>query len=593
MSLILSLGGKSFRGVWVFGVLLVLSSENSRAMQIQILETSPAVRQVPTQDTGKGLFTWWPNGSPDSHLPEACNPKRIDEIFRDSSPWPVQGKPLQEYFDACEPFFAIQTTDTPPLVRTALLKYPVETNPNVRKVEVLLGDGKRIKGFLAMQPTQEARPLIIAKCGLFCDPDAGPTLREVLMQLFEGAPFHVLALANMSGETFIKDNRVLGFGGFDEGRQIFRIAEYLKSVHFPYHDHISEIHVLGISLGGQAALYSGLYASQNESRIQSVLASCPVVSLRASMENIYRPSLVGEAIRWVTLGQVREVLEFIPFVSDILQINGSTRQREILSRLASAAVEFYKKETAKNPWDLAPFQSQRIQDLNKFWSVNEFVSFASQVRVPTLVIASEDDPVVKFQSNTRKLADFARQNGESISVIQLKRGQHCGSSAAYGWATQAHLWRNFFLSHSPSLTSTKSQVSKNWIDLRKYMTKSKWNPTQYKLGRFDLNAKQHLRLKENDENLYVHLKKYALNGGPECGRYDFSDADRKECFVSYEVKVPFRDLNWGASPPRDSREANELTRRLNTQGAEFLDERHMAAQGTSRPIAIMGVSNPF
>ena len=116
---------------------------------------------------------------------------------------------------------------------------------------------------------------------------------------------------------------------------------------------------------------------------------------------------------------------------------------------------------------------------------------------------------------------------------------------------------------------------------------------QYKLGRFDLNAKQHLQLKENDGNLYVHLKKYALNGGPECWRYDAFDADRKECFVSYEVKVPLNDLSWGILPPKDSREANELTRRLNSQDLEFLDDRHMAAQGTSNPIALVGVTNPF
>ena len=101
-------------------------------------------------------------------------------------------------------------------------------------------------------------------------------------------------LANVSGTDYLKDNGVVAVGGFDEGDQIMQVAEIVKDSNAKLSQYISDIHVLGFSLGGNGALFSSLYNSFSEDRpISSVAAICPVVNLQPTMESVFSKSFRG------------------------------------------------------------------------------------------------------------------------------------------------------------------------------------------------------------------------------------------------------------------------------------------------------------
>jgi hypothetical protein len=164
---------------------------------------------------------------------------------------------------------------------------------------------------LFLKEASEPRPLIIVKCGLQCDLGT-PTLKYLLSMLFDEGPFHVMLVPNITSKTYQIQNKIVSVGGFDEGRNVLAVAKYVDSDAFPFKEKISRVHVAGISLGGHAALYSGLYNSfdkkpNGDSYISTIFAGCPVVDLKSSVDGLYDGSTLGKIFEDYFWKQFKEV----------------------------------------------------------------------------------------------------------------------------------------------------------------------------------------------------------------------------------------------------------------------------------------------
>jgi len=340
------------------------------------------------------------------------------------------------------------------LGRTAKVIYDYNLHPNYKKIELLGLDGLKVRAELFIKDSEKPRPLIIIKCGLLCD-SGDSTLKLTLMYLFDQGPFHVLLVPNISGTEYQYENRIVSLGGYDEGRQIIKLARYVQSSQFFAKDKISSVHVLGISLGGQAALYASLYSNYNvdpygQPFVKSFFAACPVVDLKKSVDNLSSGGgVVSRIFRSLFWAQLELLGKIIPAVGEIV-----ARRREengiksIPDMIARGALDYYKKVTPIAGWNLPPFENFVIKTENDFWSQNRFQDFKNIARSNVFVWAAENDPVVKTKHNAKLL-----ENQSPFHVLITPYGYHCSFTEAYGWKVGSGVIRSFFMSESPELLS--------------------------------------------------------------------------------------------------------------------------------------------
>lgn len=528
---------------------------------------------------GEDVLAWTPMGENINFSSPQCSKESIAEVFRSTRDTGLQRLRLASYLQRCETEINISEDPIPPLAKRALLGLPLRSNPFVRKVKITLSDSRVLFGFLTLKPDLRARPLIIAQCGLFCNLSDSSTHRNFIAHFFDESPFHVLTLGSITGKDFQRANGIPALGGFDEGRQIYQVAQFLRSSQSPFHDRISSVHAVGVSLGGQAALYSALYDSMNgQNTLQSAIALCPVVSLKNSMTDIYAGNPIGIVARFLTVLQLREVFRYIPILGELLDISERLTRQQVFDSLSLAATVFYQRKTAETPWDLKPFLSQSIASREDFWAWNQFSDFAHHLTTPTMVVAAQDDRIVRTPANSGLLTN---EKSQALNVVTLQKGDHCGFAEANGWANISTLLREYVLSHSPEfyVPSTKSY---EWVRIDDLVQKLKW-PRNYSLGRSESVAgyRWNISSSRDEMDLFVTIfDSYKTIGQGEglCYYHSPYHAPR-DCYRTIAIQVPLNRLAFANQRVGSSDyQANWLSRMANTR-LQILDAQGMELAG--------------
>ncbi|MGZ6449065.1 MAG: hypothetical protein ACXWRA_13580 [Pseudobdellovibrionaceae bacterium] len=436
-----------------------------------IPELPPDLQVSPVSGQKQGnWFPWNPTGMNNRPASNYCSKDFLrDQLWLFSYSVAAQGKAVNDWIHRCNkeissPYF---NSSSAPLMKYATVSYEMRENPHIRMIKATLPDGRKLTGLLAMKPDDKPRPFIIAKCGIYCNSEQSTTQRAFMMHLFDESPFHVLALANNTGSDFQIDNQAFSLGGFDEGRQLYEIAQLLRSPESPIRHRISSVHVMGSSLGGNAALYAGLYASLNPppdpypDLIQSVTAICPVVVLENSGQHLFLAQPISTVASFETIHHIRGVYSFVPvlghyFPGDLSSLKG----KKLYDKVMKVVVAYYKEWTSTDPWDLKPFTGVRIDSLAQFWRMNDFRNYVSQVNVPTMTISSDNDAFIKSGQNGRLLElSLLTKPNDKVGNIFFSKGNHCAFSIANGWANYSTLQRDYILSHSPEAKEHWKEVN--------------------------------------------------------------------------------------------------------------------------------------
>lgn len=413
-----------------------------------------------------GAWNWIPSGGSQKTLnaneDDSCDPRRLSQALLSSVNTPRgQVEVAREYMARCRKPLG-KTIDSAltwfAMGAEAQVAYDYTHHRNVRYIEIPNPDGLLIRARLALKPGNDARPLIIVKCGIHCNLGS-PSLKITLMVLHDEGPFHVLLLPSVTGSDWETDNNSVVIGGLDEGRQIFNVARYLQSPAFEFSKRISAVHVVGFSLGGHATLYSALYSDNNPrpdgSRyIRSVFAGCPAVDLEASVRRLYTRTPVGYLLSERLWSQILQVGRFTPGLGQILP---NPSQRPSMDKypgiLERASFEYYREVTRDATWALAPFQNMRMEQSQDIWKYNSLPSYFDRMtKTPVFVWSSRDDQVVLPSMNSDLMADYADEHPESpFQVMTTPQGAHCAFLEMFGWRTASEAIRGYFLSRSPEL----------------------------------------------------------------------------------------------------------------------------------------------
>jgi pimeloyl-ACP methyl ester carboxylesterase len=409
------------------------------------------------KDAKHRWFLWNPNGANNYPTTPQCTQEALRDLIWKNPRACDQGQAVNGWVYRCNDQISSQLSRHSflPLIKFATVDYNFLDNPYIRSVKATLPDGRVLTGFIAMKQDDKPRPFIIAKCGALCNAQQSTTHRAFMMHLFDESPFHVLSLANVTGSDFQRNNKAFSLGGFDEGRQLYQIAQLVKSPDSPIANRISSVHVVGASLGGSGALFSGLYSSMNDfpgqPSIQSVTAVCPVVVLEKSAKRLFMVKPISTVASFETLKQLREVFDFVPVLGRVLPSGWSKlRDDKLYAKLTEAVFQYYRDWTAKQPWDLQPFKGTRITSLQQFWGLNDFRNYIGGVKVPTLAIAAENDDLVHVDENSKLLKESLKKTPNPyIDTIFFKQGNHCAFDVTNGWGNYSMLLREYVLSHSP------------------------------------------------------------------------------------------------------------------------------------------------
>ncbi|MCB0420469.1 MAG: hypothetical protein KDD61_05710, partial [Bdellovibrionales bacterium] len=394
-------------------------------------------------------FDWVPTGAPLQAAPAECDahlleqrllslPKSNDNLFKYE---------IDNYFKLCGAALSLRNGHNfKALIEGVTTKYDFQDHPDIRSVRFYFKTGETNKGVLALKKDGRPHPLIVVKCGIFCDAEADATVRVVLMHLFDESPFHVLMIGNHTGTNNINSNGRVNIGGFYEGLELFSIGHWAKSKS-PFKDFISEVHGVGISLGGSASLFASLYNEYNllnqEKVFNSFIAYCPVVRLKPALDHLF-----GDKIRKALASQViwQQMLSSYPYVRELQnEIDPkhrpeSRRFPEILGRLALSFLSRF------HPMDfVAPFQGLLIDEASDLWVANDFLKHAQEVSTPTFVWASRNDPVVEARENTESLYRYLQTSpNKAIMTYRVPYGSHCAKSVSYNWDSISTILRSYF-----------------------------------------------------------------------------------------------------------------------------------------------------
>lgn len=497
----------------------------------------------------KGFLEEIPDGLNTKDINPQCDPRR----FEDS----VIGKNLttSQYFEATKKYFARcqgELTHRSVLGRLGLLKYSkfiysFLSHPQVSEFLVRLPDGTKVPGILALKKDPRPRPLVIAKCGVFCSAWQTASLKSYLMHLFDQSPFNVLLLANQTGMDYIYHNKRISIGGLTEGYEVLQVGKWMLDK-WEYRARISSVHLMGISLGGNAAVLGAVYndmypLSSGKKVFNSVAAICPVVSLQPTLENLYRSQIAGRAFAKTTREHFLEAGRYITDVPDMISEDKMPNHRRGFPNfIGELAVASLNRRSV--PMDLSGFFKS-----NNFWNVK------AEVQTPMLVWASKDDTVVSNRINAEVFEhDDLYEKSSHVGVLNLRYGDHCGFGTAYGGQASAAVLRTFVLQNSPEFVM--SYNAKRTIP---------WTHGFRKLGPQHEHVGQAWQFYTKNKNVKISFRVFNWSGGDQCyerGPWDSDDV----CIQTTEYWVPISALQaLGARVPRTEAEAQALTREFNTK----------------------------
>jgi pimeloyl-ACP methyl ester carboxylesterase len=531
-------------------------------------ESAADIQQTITQpssflDKSTAMMNWTPSGASERPNRADCTAPVLEELMLTSgSSQARQASDMQNFFNRCGDHLA-RNAPSPvwALLKVSKSLYSTCDNPAIRKVLIHLDNRLTLRGLLALKPGNEKRPLIIVRCGVFCN--AGDSShRMMLMHLFDESAFNVLAINNITGSDYIIDNGFLSLGGFDEGTQMIRLAALIQQL--PLSSRVSSLHALGVSLGGQGALFAAKLNQYNlDSRglplFSSVLAISPVVDLQSSMTNLFSSPVIGDLAKKIFFSQFAKSIQFLPALADLFPEMKQTRPAEIPIAVAAQAAQHYAE--AGTSWYLDPFKNSVITSTKELWASNNFLKLATvSIKTPTLVFAAGDDQIVSTALNAAKLQLQTQAiAGDNLAVVTVPHGSHAAFNMIYGWQTTSTLYRTFFLSHSPELLKRMRQNLATFPPNRISYWSHLWRNTE-------THAAQSFKFTAGKATLRIHFVIFSRERNrPSCLDQDPVTAD-SFCYRQRDSEIPLAEIQ-GRTPwnhiPRNSTEAEAMSRWAN------------------------------
>ncbi len=330
------------------------------------------------------------------------------------------------------------------VLRNLSVEFDVSDTQHFRKVWFHLTPTLKVRGLFAIQDFTNKRPLVILRMGIHGNVDELFAERFILKALYEDLKVNVLVLESLTSHAFLSQNTQITFGGVEEGLHTFAIMNFLKEKKYPMSSLISEVNLVGVSLGGQGTFVTTLLAEKNGVKVKSVLNFCPLINLRETFEGHAAKSLKNIGIDiWNHLRLQSLYKHYSSQLKDLelwkmpfdLKPRFTPRLLEILNNERRSTLytsEELKKDFPKIEWP-AGFLEQITQSAT-FYDMNDFWKVYQGVKTPIFIYSTPKDFLVTNELNIDRIVDGTQPGDfKSVKIENLDRGLHCGLAAAFMW----------------------------------------------------------------------------------------------------------------------------------------------------------------
>lgn len=542
-------------------------SLNAKASGLDFLKEVAVEIKNATVSTQGLLTKEIPDGLSAKAIHPKCDPRRFEESLLAKTLTTSQfAKIAKDYFVRCQG----ELTENNSKGMLALLaftqkKYYFLSHPGIHKEMITLKDGTKVPAVFAVKSDSRPRPLVVVRCGVFCSAGQTSSLMNYMMHLFDQSPFNVVFLSSQTGMDYIYSNSRVSMGGWSEGYETLEVGSWLRNK-WQFRDRISSMHMMGISLGGNAAMigsgYNDEYVGLDGRKLfNSVTAICPVISLQPTLNKLYGSQVVGRVFTNTSKNHFREARHYINDVPDLLveeNIPDRLGMPDFLGEVASTSLQRRGIASTKSSF----FKS------NNFWNLK------NRIKTPLLVWASKDDSVVNNAINAEVFEfDDYYEKSESSGVLNLQYGNHCAFNASYGDQAAATVLRTFVLKNSPEFVADyQASRALPWT----------WGSPVLGLGQSHVIQRWEFFPKQSSAKVTFEIFNSRAQG---CS--DFTPWQTKRyCIWEKTVRVPIEDLKaLGARIPKTEAEAQALTREFNTK-AEFKSQGKSIAGTRSNKLTV-------
>lgn len=341
-------------------------------------------------------------------------------------------------------------------LKTLMIRMRTDQHPYGKAVYFNMPGGVKLEGFLALHSDHQKRPLIIFRAGIFSNANEFFAERFLFHMLFEQSPFNVLVLESMTGTEFNRNNKGPVFGGLDEAMQVLEILKRVKDPSEPLSGVVSEVHLMGISMGGAGQVFARALAPLQKAIVQpqSVLLFCPMLEMEDTFNFQLDQGLKTLFLQRWTRGKLAHLAESEP---------EALREWSFLQDLIRLADKRYRgpvSATAETRWP-AGWGSQ-IQDFLKAQKLIQKLPAAS---TPLQIFVTRHDPMVPSRLNADKLTQGKIKLGENVQVTTFEEGIHCSLPGPYDWQELSTLFQSYFRNFSVNLNEKTETLS---VDLTEH-----------------------------------------------------------------------------------------------------------------------------
>jgi pimeloyl-ACP methyl ester carboxylesterase len=266
-----------------------------------------------------------------------------------------------------------------------------------RKVTFHSADGTRLSGWLGHHTLKgretdhgsrgqpAPREGIVMVPGMFTSKDM--TIQKArALKIFRDLGYHVLA---MDLRGFGESSRALNSGGWKESEDVEAAVRYFREI-VP----VTKTHIYAESLGASAALVAAGRLGRRRKKLVdgSLLAVSPFAELEDQVDHLESKATLGEDLYMVQW-----------FFHQLLRLSGSGARD--FRQYMQLAADAYETDLATLYHDASPTHWVRT------------------INVPTLILASQDDPVVPVRH--AEILAKAVEGLDNPAVWTLPWGSHC------------------------------------------------------------------------------------------------------------------------------------------------------------------------
>lgn len=510
-----------------------------------------------------------PTGKQSSPVPEKCRGRTLErKILQVRDQFDSRAKPsltakleavvkiMKDHISSCEKWLT-RNSDKGfvSLLNEELMRYDISKINGRIEFELTAPNYEKLQGVILHKKPGTRRPWVIIKCGVFCEAETDPRSQNLFMHLFDEAPFNVMALNNDVSKANIIANRRVNVSGFYEGQELYAAAYWLKYVS-PFKDEVAAIHGVGISLGGSSTLFASLFNDynpiENKKLFNSFLAYCPVVNLEPTLQDNYQENLKGFLFSNLTWGTVEAVYPYVEDIQEEFHLDRKPKISEYPKLLGALGLRYISRKSLTDI--LKPFYFLKpVTELYQLWDLNNFIDQAYNLQTPTLIFSSDDDWIVNPKINSEKLAERYNNDPQTnLRVINLKHGNHCGSSLVYNWQPISQFFRSYFTAFTEAAEFSTTEKS------------YAFNLNNFYLNSRDVITDYDWLASEDSDQLLLNMSIWNPRESRAICNQDPYTSDRK-CYKVKTLQIPYSRLkNFDIQRPTDEASAQALSRYLNS-----------------------------